>query len=204
MLARPILIVAALLAPLTAAAQTSLSLYGSGIARRVRIEGTNTSYPVQSWEGGAGVGVERRVGRHFSVELAAERRRDLTTVYNGGRLCGSFHNTCWETRRMEIISKPVVLTMRVPLQVMRRLTVFPSAGVRYVPLPSVHDLTRSGGVPGNWKVTLERRITPEVGAGLAWRAWRRLSFFAERRTLRRAGAAWDPELRTNFGAQLAF
>ncbi|HWS72316.1 MAG TPA: hypothetical protein VN605_09385 [Thermoanaerobaculia bacterium] len=191
----------ALLAAGSAAAQsggaTSISLFGSGLARRERAG-------IRGWEGGAGIAIERNVRGPLSLELSVERRIDRQAQTAGGRLCGPFHNTCFDTHLLETTSTPIVLLARYRYP--SRLAPFASFGIRYVPKPSVQDLTPVHFVPGSFFGTdVDRHASAEVGAGLEWKAGAHLSLFAEERSLvRRHGSAWDPLRRWNAGLRMQF
>lgn len=178
---------------------TSLSLFGSGLARRTRIG-------IRGWEGGAGIAVERTLRGPLSLELSAERRVDRITQRRGGRLCGPVHNTCFDTHRLELTSTPVVLLTRYRYPSAGRLSPFASLGVRYVAAPRVRDLTPVTSVPASYfGIETGRHASAEAGLGLSFRAGRQVTLFAEERSLlRKRGTAWDPVRRWNAGVGVRF
>jgi hypothetical protein len=195
-----IVLTATLVAAGSAAAQsggTSISLFGSGLARRTRAG-------VRDWEGGAGMAVERGIRGAFSIEASVERRVDRVAQTRGGRLCGPVHNTCFDTHRLQLTSTPIVLLARYRYPSRGRLSPFASLGIRYVAEPAVRDLKRVSFVPaGLFGVDEYRRASAEGGVGLAFAASRHISIFAEERSLiRRQSSAWDPLRRWNVGVRM--
>ena len=184
----------------------TVSMYGSGVARRVRDETANGVFSsVRSWEGGSGIAFEQRLGHWFSIEVAAELRRDIVSVTSGGRLCGPFRNTCFDTHRMRVSSTPVVLTSRFSHSIAKNFSGWLLGSARYVPTPAVRDLTPQTAVPrGYFSVAVRSRVDPEFGAGAAVLVSRRFSVFAEGRRMLRHDAAWDPRHRINAGLRASF
>ena len=181
---------------LAAESRHTVSLFGSGIARRTREN-------VPSWEGGVGVAWERAMQR-WSFEAAIEQRRDIVLVTAGGRLCGPVRNTCFSTHRMRVTSTPLVVLARYRLKDGRSVTPFGSAGFRFVPDPSVRDLSPETLVPRSYfSLPATRRSSAEAGLGIDWRLSERVLFFLETRSQLSAGAEWDPQHRWNAGLRIA-
>lgn len=175
---------------------TTISLFGSGIARRTRAE-------VRAWEGSVGVAAARNVRGEWAVELSVEHRVDRIAQRAGGRLCGPFHNTCFDTHVLRLTSTPVVFLARYVHPWRGRLAPFASVGLRYVPAPSVHDETPVNLVPATFfGLRGTSRTSAELGAGLTWKAGERWSLFAEERMLHRGASEWDPRRRWNAGVRV--
>ena len=183
----------------------AISFYGSGITRPAT-EQTSAAgrEEIRSWEGALGVAFEWPVHPQFSLEVAVERRRDIIAVTSGGRLCGPVRNTCFDTHRMEISSSAVLVAGRIPWRLSDRIDGSTILGVRYVPRPTVKDLTPEYLVPRFFfGVDVEERINGDVGIAVAGRVTRRVSLFAEFRMLTGKGSAWDRDRRMNLGIRLS-
>jgi hypothetical protein len=186
--------------------EASIALFGSGVARRGRTETSiRGDKRVASLKGAIGLAMERRLLPSLAIELSAEQRRDVVSVRAGGRLCGPFHNTCFDTHRLAISSHPVAVLGRYAYRPGARLSPFASLGVRFVGTPSVRDLTPERLVPrAYFGLPVNQRVSAEIGAGAAWRASDRLSLFAEARWPAGGGSPWDPKLRGNFGLRMSW
>ena len=177
------------------ASNWAFSLFESDLRRRSNVESAGT---VTTWQGSFGAAAERQLGHGVFAGVSLERRRDVFSERLGGRLCGPNRNTCFDTHRIEIVSKPVTLFVGGARE-WKRATIFTTAGVRYV-RPSVHDLSPPTTIPGvSFGASVWRRTSVEARAGAALRVAGRLGVFAERCRLFRSPTDWDPRWRTNAG-----
>lgn len=152
-----------------------------------------------------GFAVDRRLSRHLAIELSAERRSDTVSITRGGRLCGPFHNTCFDTHDIRIASTPIALAGRLTFPAGGRVELQSSLGVRYVAKPATRDLTPVTSVPAQFfRLDVKRRVDPEAGVRIALRLSREIDLFVEERSLLRHGAEWDSKSRTNVGLRWRF
>ena len=181
----------------------TFSLFENDLSRRTNIESRPTENLIErsvtTWQGTWGVSAERRLTNRVVVGASLERRRDVFSLERGGRLCGPYHNTCFDWHRMEVVSKPATLFVRVAPEWSQRTAIFATAGIRYV-APRVRDLTPVYFVPAAYfGYAAQRRVSAEVRLGAALRLTHRVGVFAEGCRLLRSGADWDPRRRSNAG-----
>lgn len=193
------------LGPLAAAQSWSVTVFEDGIGRSSRTEDSgHNDRDVTSWEGAAGLGIARRMSRHLSLEATLERRRDIVLATYGGRVCGPYHNTCFETHRLAITSTPLTVVAHGFCRPLGNVTPFGSLGIRYVSTPSVHDLTRSDLFGERFDTVVSSRISGESGAGISLRLSRHLELYGEYRRLFRHRAEWDPRRKRIVGLRCSW
>jgi len=157
----------------------------------------------KTFQGSLGLAIERRLTSFADLGVSLERRRDVFAEARGGRLCGPVHNTCFDTHRLELVSKPVSVFVRVIAPEWKeRATVSGTVGVRYV-VPRVRDLTPASSVPAYlFGVDASRRLSVEARLGATLRVLRKVSIFADSCRLLRSGTEWDPRRRFNAGLRM--
>ena len=181
-----------------------LDLFASGVARHTRAESALGYREAKHWEGAVGLGLQLSLLHHVFLEVAVERRRDVSFMTAGGRLCGPYRNTCFETHRILISSTPVVVLAHYRHD-SARVGPIASIGIRLVPRPHERDLT-VGQVPRSYfrLSSPPSRTTPEVGLGCQWIVSKGIVLYAEGRSLTHAGAVWDPRRRVQGGMLVRF
>src|SRR3954452_21309660 len=182
----------------------SLSIFGSGIRRSSQPDSSRYGKAqVASWQGFLGLAFQRRLSAAFEIEVAVERGRHVVPITAGGRICGLYHNTCFDTHRMAVLSTPITALGRYTYSSSRRLVPFASVGVRYVPAPAVQDITPERSVP-RWYFTyaVKQRLTPEVGGGAMLRMGKCGWLVGEVRVSVHRGVPWDPRRRGLIGFRL--
>jgi len=159
----------------------------------------------KTWQGSLGLAGERRLTSFAFLGVSLERRRDVFAETRGGRLCGPVHNTCFDTHRLELVSKPVTVFGRiVSPEWNKRATMSGGLGVRYV-APRVRDLTPASSVPASWfGYAASRRMSAELRIGATFRVMRHLAVFADGCRLFRSGTDWDPRQRLNVGLRMSW
>jgi hypothetical protein len=99
----------------------------------------------------------------------------------------------------------MVIMGHVPIRLNSRIGLVSSLGIRYVPKPSVRDLTPVTSVPAYYfGLGNSRQVDKEAGAAITLKIARRVLLYAEERLLLRGGTEWNPKRRSNFGVAWQF